>query len=303
MLDRPGRPVPNGWMAAVGTLGAMTSTRVGVVTDSTAYLPAGVAAQHGIVVVPLQVRLGDESYLEGVDLTPSDFAAWIKVPGHRPLTSRPSPAAFADAYASVDADQIVSVHMSGRLSGTAGGARLAAEQLTDRSVVVVDSRNTAMGLGFAVIAAARAAADGGTAAQVAAAAERAASRTRTVFYLDTLEHLRRGGRVGKTAAMLGGALSVKPLLDVVDGDIAPLEKVRTSSKAVARLVEIAALTAGRGAVDIAVHHLAAPEPARRVAAELCDAIPEVRTLMESELGPVVGAHVGPGCLGIVIHHR
>lgn len=281
----------------------MVSSKVAVVTDSTAYLPEGVAEKYGVAVVPLQVRLGDTSHLEGVDLTSDELVSWLKVPGHRALTSQPTPAAFVAAFAAVDADEIVSVHLSGRLSGTAGAARLAAEQVPSKQVRIVDSRNIAMGLGFAVIAAAEAATGDANAAEVAAAAEHAAQRTRTVFYVDTLEHLRRGGRVGKAAAWFGSALSVKPLLHVDDGEIAPLEKVRTSAKAIARLEEVAALTAGRATVDVAVHHLAAADRAAEVVEHLRSRIPGVQSLYESELGAVVGAHVGPGCLGVVVHQR
>jgi len=281
----------------------MASSNVAVVTDSTAYLPEGVAEKYGVVVVPLQVRLGDTSHLEGVDLTSDEFSSWIKVPGHRALTSQPTPAAFVAAFAGCKGDDIVSVHLSGRLSGTAGAARLAGESLPGKRIHVVDSRNVAMGLGFAVIAAAEAAAGDANVREVVAAAEHAAGRTRTVFYVDTLEHLRRGGRVGKAAAWLGSALSVKPLLHVVDGEIAPLEKVRTATKAIARLEEVAALTAGRAPVDVAVHHLAAADRAREVVERLRTRIAGLQSLYESELGAVVGAHVGPGCLGVVVHQR
>jgi DegV family protein with EDD domain len=278
------------------------ASRVAVVTDSTAYLPEGVADKHGIGVVPLQVRLGDQSYLEGVDLSPAEFTTWLQVPGNRALTSQPAPAAFAAAYDGIDADEIVSVHVSGRLSGTAGAARLAAEDVHGRRIHVVDSRNIAMGLGLVVLAAVDTAHGGATGREVVAAAERAAERTRTVFYVDTLEHLRRGGRMGKAAAWFGSALSVKPLLHVIDGEIAPLEKVRTAAKAIARLEEIVTLTAGRSPVDVAVHHLAAPDRAAQVAEHL-RALPGLQAMYESELGPVVGAHVGPGCLGVVVHQR
>ncbi len=282
----------------------MSGGRVAVVTDSTAYLPPDLSAEHGVTVVPLQVSLGDRALLEGVDLSPADFARWISRPGRRATTSQPTPAAFAAAYQR-PASEIVSVHLSGALSGTLAAARVAAEKAAadGRRVHVVDSRNTGMGLGFAVLAAARAAATGASGRQVADAAERAARRTRTFFYVDTLEHLRRGGRIGTASALLGTALSVKPLLHVVDGGIAALEKVRTAGRAIARLAEIAVAEAGDGAVDMAVHHLAAAERANGLADRLRERVGALRHLYRSEVGAVVGAHVGPGMLGVVVHHH
>lgn len=280
----------------------MSRRRVGVVTDSTAYLPAGLAQRYDVVVVPLQVTLGARSGADGIDVTPADVARYLAEPRARATTSQPSPAAFAEAYAACDADEIIAVHLSSRLSGTAAAARSAATQ-AGRSVQVVDSRSTAMGLGFAVLAAAEAAAGDADAADVAAAAEAAVRRTRTLFYVDTLEHLRRGGRIGHAAALVGTALSVKPILQVRDGEIAPLEKVRTASRAIARLEELIVAEAGDDEVDIAVHHLAAPDRASAVATRLRAAVPGLRTLYESEVGAVVGAHVGPGLLGVVVHHR
>lgn len=279
----------------------MTNQAVTVVTDSTAYLPAGLVADLGIVVVPLHVRLGEREFDEGVDLTTADFVDWIKRPGRRALTSQPSSAAFASAYAAA-AESVVSVHLSSMLSGTCGAARLAAES-AGKPVRVVDSRTVAMGLGFAVIAAAEAAGTGASAAVVAEAAERAAARSRTMFYVDTLEYLRRGGRIGTARSLLGGVLSVKPLLHIVDGEIAVLERIRTASKALARLEDVAALTAGHADIDLAVQHLGSPERAAEVADRLRERIPGVRSLHLSELGPVVGTHVGAGTVGVVVHQR
>jgi DegV family protein with EDD domain len=271
---------------------------VAVVTDSTAYLPEGLAAERGITVVPLQVTMGERTAYEGVDLTPAEFAAWITGAGRRATTSQPSPAAFAEAYDACGASEIVAVHLSGGLSGTAGAAAAAAG---GRTVRVVDSRQTGMGLGFAVLAAASAASSGASLADVAAAAETAARNTRTLFYVDTLEYLRRGGRIGAAAALVGTALAVKPLLHIADGAIAPLEKVRTASKAIARLEEIAVAEAGSVPVSIAVHHLASADRAAALAERLRARLPALRDLYVTEVGAVVGAHTGPGMLAVVVH--
>jgi DegV family protein with EDD domain len=273
---------------------------VAVVTDSTAYLPAGLAESHGIAVVPLTVTMGERTGREGVDLTPAEFAAWIARPGRRATTSQPSPAAFLDAFAACGSDEVVAVHLSGALSGTVGAAD-AAGRVSGLSVRVVDSRQTGMGLGFAALAAASAAAAGGSLDAVASAAAEAAARTRTFFYVDTLEHLRRGGRIGAAAALVGTALSVKPLLHIADGAIAPLEKVRTAAKAIARLEELAVAEAGSGPCCVAVHHLASADRATALLDRLRSRLPTLRESYLSEVGAVVGAHTGPGMLAVVVH--
>jgi DegV family protein with EDD domain len=276
--------------------------RVVVVTDSTAYLPDGLADELSVRVVPLQVVLGGRSGAEGSEVTPAQvaaaLAAWVPV-----STSRPTPAEFAAVYREAlegGADGVVSLHLSRELSGTGDSARLAAAEVDAGSIRVVDSRSAAMGLGFAVLAAAEAAAKGGSREEVYAAAVGTAERTTTLFYVDTLEHLRRGGRIGAAQALLGTALSVKPILHVREGRIVPLEKVRTVSKGIARLEALAVAAAGDGPADVAVHHLAAAERAALLAERLRSRLPQVRQFYASEVGAVVGAHVGPGVLGVVV---
>jgi len=280
--------------------------RVAVVTDSTAYLPDGVAERYGIAVVPLHVVTPDGEALEGVELTPAEFAAWITRPGRTASTRPPSPAAFREAYERTGAPDVVSIHLSARLSGTRESATTAAYDLFDSGgprVKVVDSRTTAMGLGFAVIAAAEVALAGGDAFEVVRAAEDAARRTSVMFYVDTLEYLRRGGRIGKAAALLGTALALKPLLHMVDGAIEPMDKVRTSDRAIAKLEDSIVAAAGEGPVDVAVHHLAAEDNASALRERLRARLPGLATMHQSEVGAVVGAHVGPGLLGAVVHRR
>ncbi len=276
---------------------------VAVVTDSTAYLPPEVVAEHGIEVVPCYVALAGRSGREGDEITPGDVARALGTRGQRVSTSRPTPGDFVAAYRrclAAGADRVVSVHLSAELSGTWDAARLAAAQVGEHVVTVVDTRSTAMGTGFAVLAAARAAAAGADAAGVAAAANGTAARTRTLFVVDTLEHLRRGGRIGPAASLLGTALSIKPLLHVVGGRVLPLERVRTTGRALTRLVQRAAEAAGGPGASVAVHHLAAADRAEKLAASLREAIPGIRELHVSELGAVLGAHVGPGAVGVVV---
>ena len=278
---------------------------VAVVTDSTAYLPPGMAAAHGISEVPLHVVLGTRTGAEGLEVSPGDVASALAERRLRVSTSRPTPAEFAAAYRALGTDRVVSVHLSAELSGTYDAAVLAAGEVAAEGIEVrvVDSRMLAMGLGFAVVAAAQVAGAGGDVDAVAEAAVRTAASTDMVFYVDTLEHLRRGGRIGAAAALFGTALAVKPLLHVSDGRIAPLEKVRTASKALARLEDIVVARAGDGAVAAAVQHLAAQDKADALAERLRARLPRLESLHVSEVGAVVGAHVGPGLLGVVVSRR
>ena len=278
---------------------------VAVVTDSTAYLPAGLAAQRGIRVVPLEVRLGTRVGKEGVDIDAAAVSAALA--DHLVVqTSRPAPAEFATTYREAldaGATGVVSVHLSRELSGTWDAARLAAQEVGPGRVRVVDSRATAMGLGFAVLDAADAADAGADGSAVEAAAAAVAARCRVFFCVDTLDRLRRGGRIGAAAALVGGALAVKPLLHVAQGRIVPLEKVRTTARAAQRMVELAARAAGEGPVDLAVHHLGAAHRAEDLAARLRERLPRVARLLVSEVGAVIGAHAGTGLLGIVVVPR
>lgn len=277
---------------------------VAVVTDSTAYLPEELVAAHSVTVVPLQVGVGGETFEEGRGRTAAETSQGVR--DWRPVTtSRPSPGSFAAAYgeaAESGASGVVSVHLSAEMSGTVESARLAAKE-APIPVRVVDSRSLGMGLGFSVLAAARAAVAGGDLDAVADAAVRRIRATRSLFYVDTLEHLRRGGRIGTAATLLGSALMIKPLLRITDGRIAPLEKVRTTSRALARLEELALELAGDRPVDIAVQHLATPVRAAALAGHLRERVPQLHDLYVGEVGPVIGAHVGPGMLGVVVSRR
>jgi DegV family protein with EDD domain len=274
---------------------------VAVVTDSTAYLPPGLVDRYGIRVVPVQVVIGGESYDEGSGVSSDAVAQALR--DWRPVTtSRPSPQGFLEAYvAAADdgADAVVSVHLSGEVSGTLSSAQLAAEE-APVPVRVVDSRTLGMAMGFGVVSGAEVAAAGGPVDEVARAAEKRCAATSAFFYVDTLEYLRRGGRIGSAAALLGSALAVKPLLHIVDGRIAPLDKVRTSARALARLAELAVERAGSAPVDMAVHHLASPARADQLATQLRAEVPELREMVVSEVGAVVGAHVGPGMIAVAV---
>ncbi|MGH3356457.1 MAG: DegV family protein [Nocardioidaceae bacterium] len=280
------------------------SSRIAVVTDSTSMLSPEVISARAITVVPLQVVIGARAYDEDADSDPGMVADALRA-RRSVSTSRPTPQAFLAVYqslASQGADAIVSVHLSGEISGTCESAQLAARD-APVPVEVVDSRLVGAGTGFCVLAAADAVAAGADVGVAGEAARRRAAATTSLFYVDTLEHLRRGGRIGAAAKLVGSVLAVKPLLRLDDGRVVPLEKVRTSARAISRLEELAVEAAGDDEVDLAVAHLASPDCARDVATHLRSRVPGARDVVVGEVGAVVGAHVGPGMLAVVVAPR
>ncbi|MFD6444232.1 DegV family protein [Promicromonospora sp. NPDC060204] len=280
---RPSRPAPQ---------------EVRVVTDSTACLPAG--STGGPVVVPLRVLVGDEAYAEGEDITP-DRLAELVAEGEQVTTSQPSPETFAAVYRTLGEQgvrSVVSVHLSGALSGTVGSAGTAAAR-SPLQVRAVDSRTAAAGLGFAARAAAECAAAGADATHVATRAMEVAATAHAVFVVDTLEHLRRGGRLSGPAAALGTVLGVKPILRLSDGAIELAQRVRTRAAGAERLLEqAAAFVAEAERPVVAVHHFGAHDRALALAGRL-----HTRTRADVEVTPlsaVLGVHVGPGTLAVVV---
>jgi DegV family protein with EDD domain len=278
----------------------MAARRTVLVTDSTASLSAEICAEHGIVVVPLQVVIGATSYDEGA-ATPEMVASALKE--FTPVsTSRPNPAEFLETYERAAADgatEILSIHISSDMSGTFESAELAARDASI-PVTTLDARQVGKGTGYAVLAAAAVIGAGGSLDEALAAARKRAEGTISLFYVDTLEYLRRGGRVTSAAAFFGGALAVKPLLRIEDGRIEGFEKVRTSSKALARLEDLAVEAAGESPVEVTVAHLANPDRAHALAERLAGRIDVVGEIECEELGAVLGAHVGPGMVAVCV---
>ncbi len=272
---------------------------IAVVTDSTACLTPDLLEQSGVGVVPIHVIVDGQTYLDGVDITSGEVAAALS--GFKSVsTSRPTPQQFLDAYtaaAEAGAGAILSVHLSAALSGTYDAARLAARD-APVPVEVVDSRTIAMGLGFAALDAARAVKRGADLTTAADVARRTAAASQVLFYVDTLDFLRRGGRIGKASAWVGSALRVKPLLHVVDGEVAPLEKARTANRALGRLADLAVQAADGRAVEVAVQHLDAAQRAEEMAARLRDTL-KVDVIV-CEVGAVMGVHVGPGLVAVAV---
>jgi DegV family protein with EDD domain len=280
-------------------------TGVAVVTDSTSSLAAEQADRAGLTVIALQVVIDGDSRPEN-EVDPALVAAALRE-GRRVTTSRPAPEAFGQAYealAGSGCEAIVSVHLSAKMSGTVQAAETAA-QSAPLPVTVVDSKTLGMATGFAAISGAEAARSGRSAADVIALVQARAHASSTYFCVDSLEHLHRGGRIVRVAGAGSAALAVKSLLTVAEGQILPYERARTASAALARLEELAlasfAGATGEVLVDIAVHHFDAADAAADLAGRLSGrAGGEV---IVSQLGGVLGGHVGPGTIGVVISPR
>lgn len=272
---------------------------VHVVTDSTCDLPPDLAREHGIIVVPLTVSFGDESFLDGVDIDADEFYRRLTAFDDLPRTSQPSVERFREVYQSFGPGaEIVSVHLSARLSGTLNSATIAREQLDgDAKIELLDSRTVSLGLGAVAVEAATVAREGGTLEDVAAAARRTMERVQVIALVDTLEYLRRGGRIGRARSMLGSLLSIKPIVHVEDGEVAPLERVRTRGRAVERLYQLA--TADPNAKRVFVGSGGNREEAEAFLHRLRAALPKTELLL-GQVGPVVGVHAGPNVLGVAI---
>lgn len=277
-----------------------------VVTDSGADVPPRVAEQLGLRVVPLTVRFGDQEFCDGVDLSTTQFYARLREGGPLPNTAQPSPAAFAAVYAEAAraGERVLSIHLSGALSGTVQSARLAAAQVPECNATVLDTRSASLGVGMIAIQAARAAAAGLPDEAVIRQAEEACNRLAVFFLVATLDHLVKNGRIGRAQGFVGNLLQVQPLLTLTDGVVEGLERVRGRARARQRLVELVAQAAaekagGRPLAHLAVMHAAVPQEAEELATRLAERVPAAERWIEW-LGPTIGAHTGPGCLGVLM---
>ncbi len=268
---------------------------VRVVTDSTSNILPDVAQALDITVVPLTVFFGDEALLDGVEISSGAFFERLVSSPVLPRTSQPSVAQFAEVYAKHTADghEVVSVHISDKLSGTLNSARAAATDAGTR-VEIVDTEGASCWVALVAMAAARAAGEGKGVDEVAAVAREAAGQIRLYFVVDTLEYLQKGGRIGKAQALLGGLLSVKPILRVHDGEVHPYEKVRTRRKALQRLREL--VREGGPYQELAVLHGTTPDDAAALVADLADLTPN--PVLTGSVGAVIGVYTGPGVIGV-----
>lgn len=274
---------------------------VRVVTDSTSDMPPDLAAELGVAVVPATVIFGEESFKDGVEISHEEFYRRLAAGKTSPTTTQPSVGDFLEVYKPLieEGHDVVSVHVSGKLSGTVNSARLAAAELSGATVEIVDTELASAGTTLAAKVAAEAARDGADAASAAEAARSAAAHTEVKFTLDTLEYLRRGGRIGGAQALLGSILSMKPVLKLEGGEVHPHEKVRSRGKAVARMREIA--SAGAPYEEIAMMHSSSEEEASAMAAHLAQLTD--KPVLAVHIGASIGAHTGPGALGFALRRK
>jgi len=268
-----------------------------VVTDSSARLPEDMIAEWGIRVVPLHILVDGNDLRDGVDEAPADlYQRQVTTAGASPTELA---AVYREALSDSDGDGVVAVHISNELSSTLGAAQHAAREF-DGAVRVVDSKSAGMGTGFVALAAARAAREGGDLSTVAAQAEATVSRVHAFLVVQRLENLRRSGRIGAAASWLGTALALKPLLRIDDGKLVLAQRVRTTSKATVAMVEHVLAVVGEQRAALAVHHVDNPAGAAEVAATLAGALPGCGPAVVTDLGPVLGVHLGPGAVGVVL---
>jgi DegV family protein with EDD domain len=274
--------------------------RVLVVTDSTADLPPELARELEIRVVPLQILFGEESFRDGIDLSADEFFRRLGSASELPRTSQPSVGDFRLAYEELaqHTERIISIHLSSHFSGTVESARLAARELIGKcSIEVLDSGTVSMAMGLGVLAAARAARAGGDLDACAEAARSVLRRQRLAVALDTLEYLRRGGRIGRAQAFLGGLLRLKPIVTIRDGETFPLTRVRTRKRALEEVLRIC--LDGGGVQEAVVMQATTPDDGRYLADEVAKRCPGIKVHV-GRLGPVIGVHGGPGTVALAV---
>jgi len=279
-------------------------SKVAIVTDSTGYIPQDLIDQYKIPVAPLVVIWGEETLRDDIDIKPVEFYERLKTAKVMPSTSQPPIPDFDKIYHRLHGEgyEILSVLISNHLSGTIASAEQAKKNLPEATIEIFDSKSTAMSMGFQVLAAARAAADGASLADCLAVAEKARDNSGILFAVDTLEFLHRGGRIGGASRYLGTALQLKPLLTIEEGKIEALERVRTKKKAHARLSDIIVeRLAGKPNIRLATLNANAVEEANVLLEKTSNRLDVVEKIY-SEVSPVIGTHVGPGTVGLAYIH-
>ena len=274
--------------------------KVAIVTDSTADLPPELVEELGVTIVPLQVIFGDEAYREGVEITTEEFYERLVKSRQLPTTSAPSVGDFQEVYERLleEVDSIVSIHIGAKLSGTVQAAHTARQSLAKpERIEIVDSQAVSVAIGFATMEAVEAARAGAKLAEVKAAAESAVQRTHVRFMLDTLEYVRRGGRIGRARAYMGTLLRVKPILSFREGEVYPEERVRTRARGLERIIQWA--VRHQKVKRAVVAHATTLDEAESIRERLAMAFPSVKVYL-IRFGPVLGTHGGPGTIGVGI---
>ncbi len=275
--------------------------RVKILTDSTADLAPDVVERLGITVLPMRIHVGNKTYRDGVDISAKDFFIKAEQVATPPTTTPPAAREFEEAFAELTkgSDEVVAILVSSKLSPAYRTATRAAAPLLGRSkIVLIDSQLITVGLGMLVTAAAQAAADGATLDDVVRLVRGLIPRVYIAFFVETLDYLERGGRVGKAQALLGGMLSIKPLLILEEGDIVALEKVRTRQKAIEKLVEF--ITEFTRIERMVILHSTTPEDVTALIEQIKLVLPNLDISVDA-YGPVMATHLGPNALGVVVY--
>ena len=276
-------------------------TKVAIVTDSTAYIPNDLVKQYGITIAPQVLIWGEETFQDGVDITPTEFYTRLATASILPTTSQVAVPTFKEIFEKLHGEgkEILAILLSDQLSKSVNSAELAYQMVPDATVEIVNSNTVAMELGFHVLAAARAAEAGASLTECKKIAVDAQEKTGVLFVVDTLEFLHRGGRIGGASRLLGTALQLKPLLEVRDGRVEAIERIRTKKKAQRRLVEmiVERVHSMDGEVRLATLHANALDDAQAILEDLIGKLNPVESIY-SEVSPVVGTHCGPGTIGI-----
>ena len=270
-----------------------------LVTDSTAYLPQEIRSKYDVHTVSLKICVGDRTYDEEGGIAQEEFFKLLANVETTPTTSQPSVGEFISLYErlTADGDEVLSIHISSGLSGTVPNATSAARQVAPDRITVVDSQTTAIGLLLLVIAAGEEIAAGKGRGEVVSVLDRLIRESTAIFMVENLAYLHKGGRINTAARFLGTLLSIKPILYIKDGKIEPLDKTRTSKKARRRVLDEVVQRVGKRPVRAAVAHILAPQAAQEMAATVRERL-NCREIYISEVGPVIGSHVGPGFLGV-----
>ena len=273
---------------------------VKIVTDSTSDITSDLAQELGITVVPLTVFFGHESFLDRVEISTDDFYKRLANESIFPTTTQPAPGIFVDVYNKLaeETEEILTIVISSKLSGTYQSATNAKSMITNKCrIEVIDSQNVAMGFGLLVIAAAQAAQAGASLKEVMDLVNKSIPRSHTILYFETLKYLAKGGRIGKAQGLLGSILSIKPILTIKDGEIAPMTRVRSKA---AGVEYIRNFVAGFPNIEkLAVEHCTTPDDADKLADILGSFAPR-ESIYRSTVSPVLGAYAGPGALAISV---
>jgi DegV family protein with EDD domain len=277
--------------------------RIAIVTDSSAFLPDDMVREYGIHVIPLNVQFNGTTYKDLVDISVDEFYKKLAAAAELPSTSQPSAGEFVEVFkaAAKDHDAVIAVVLSSALSGTYSSAMTAKDMLPEIPIAVVDTRSVSMGLGYMTLAAARAAREGKSVQEIVAEVESLAPKMHVWFLLDTLKYLAKGGRIGGAEALLGSVLSIKPLLQVANGRVEPLDKVRTRGKGIQRLVDLFKKECDGRPVHCTVINAIAPEEAEQLRKTVLETFPQVQDLMVTGVSAAIGTHVGPLALGLCFY--